>query len=155
MKKTKPTQLNEQILQKIIPNCISYSEVFRQLGMVPDGANYRTLHKYVKLWNIDVSHIEARTWHKHISNGRGRPLEEILVKGRFETGHILKKRLIAAGIKKHACEGCGLTEWRGKSIPLEVHHKDGDRNNNLLVSLVMKKTEKQKFLGHPVKNFNQ
>lgn len=28
------------------------------------------------------------------------------------------------------CEGCELTEWRGKPIPLEVHHQDGDADNN-------------------------
>lgn len=28
------------------------------------------------------------------------------------------------------CEICGLDSWMGDSIPLEVHHKDGDKNNN-------------------------
>jgi predicted HNH restriction endonuclease len=31
------------------------------------------------------------------------------------------------GIK---CENCGLTEWRGQSIPIEMHHIDGDTDNN-------------------------
>ena len=33
------------------------------------------------------------------------------------------------------CENCGNTEWQGKLIPLEVHHMDGDRLNNVLENL--------------------
>ena len=28
------------------------------------------------------------------------------------------------------CENCGLTEWMGKPIKLEVHHLDGNRLND-------------------------
>lgn len=28
------------------------------------------------------------------------------------------------------CEGCGLSEWRGKPIVLELEHKNGDRKDN-------------------------
>ena len=35
--------------------------------------------------------------------------------------------------KKCAC--CGLSEWMGKPIPLEVHHKDGDSSNNEISNL--------------------
>jgi hypothetical protein len=28
------------------------------------------------------------------------------------------------------CEECNITEWRGKKIPLEVHHLDGNNENN-------------------------
>ena len=40
----------------------------------------------------------------------------------------LKKHLIAA--RGHRCEQCKNTEWMQYPIPLEVHHKDGDRTNN-------------------------
>jgi len=32
--------------------------------------------------------------------------------------------------REKRCENCGNTEWLGKPIPLEVHHKDGNRQNN-------------------------
>ena len=28
------------------------------------------------------------------------------------------------------CEECGLVEWRGKPLALELHHLDGDTDNN-------------------------
>ena len=30
----------------------------------------------------------------------------------------------------YACEICGNSEWNGKPIPLQIHHKDGDAHNN-------------------------
>ena len=44
----------------------------------------------------------------------------------------IRKKILEEGIKEHECECCGLTEWMGKPIPLEVHHKDGDRSHNEL-----------------------
>jgi hypothetical protein len=30
----------------------------------------------------------------------------------------------------HSCEGCGLSEWRGKPITLELEHRNADRKDN-------------------------
>ena len=38
-------------------------------------------------------------------------------------------------IRGHFCEYCGLSEWLGNSINLELHHKDGNRSNNELDNL--------------------
>lgn len=32
--------------------------------------------------------------------------------------------------REHKCEHCGLTQWQGRPIPLELHHEDGDTDNN-------------------------
>lgn len=39
------------------------------------------------------------------------------------------KRLVLRR-RGHRCEGCGLDQWMGKAIPLELHHVDGDSENN-------------------------
>ena len=44
----------------------------------------------------------------------------------------VRKKLLKEGVKEYRCERCGLTEWLGNPIPLELHHKDGDRNHNEL-----------------------
>lgn len=38
----------------------------------------------------------------------------------------------SAIIRKYGsvCADCGLFEWRGEELPLELHHKDGDAGNN-------------------------
>lgn len=36
---------------------------------------------------------------------------------------------------ENTCSCCGNNKWMGKDIPLEVHHKDGDSENNILDNL--------------------
>ena len=49
--------------------------------------------------------------------------------------HILKEKLIRDKIKEARCENCGLSEWMGQAIPLELHHKDCNHYNNELSNL--------------------
>jgi hypothetical protein len=69
-------------------------------------------------------------------NGTKIPISEIL-KGLhpyYQTNK-LRIRLVDEGIKKYQCEECKLTEWRWKSISLELDHIDGDRTNHKLKNL--------------------
>lgn len=59
---------------------------------------------------------------------------EYLESGYVST-HILKLKLIKDGIKEHKCEECKLTEWNNQPIPLELHHIDGNRYNNILKNI--------------------
>lgn len=47
----------------------------------------------------------------------------------------LSKRLVKEGYKKYQCEECGIKEWNGKPISLELNHKDGDNGNHKLENL--------------------
>ena len=46
-------------------------------------------------------------------------------------------RLIEDGYKEDKCERCGLSEWMGMKIPLELHHKDNNHYNNKLDNLMI------------------
>jgi Zn finger protein HypA/HybF involved in hydrogenase expression len=44
---------------------------------------------------------------------------------------------IAAGLKNNKCEVCGLEEWAGMPIEMELHHVNGDRTDHRLDNLEM------------------
>ena len=46
-------------------------------------------------------------------------------------------RLIEDGYKEDKCERCGLSEWMGMKIPLELHHKDNNHYNNKMDNLMI------------------
>ena len=48
-------------------------------------------------------------------------------------GGLLRDELIK--LRGHRCENCGLEFWGEKLIPLEAHHKDGNKCNNVLNNL--------------------
>ena len=63
------------------------------------------------------------------------PIEELLIAGRpRQRGHV-KARLLREGLKENRCEGCGLNEWLGKPLGLELHHINGDPDDHRLENL--------------------
>jgi 5-methylcytosine-specific restriction endonuclease McrA len=63
------------------------------------------------------------------------PLADVLAAGRQRSRQHVKARLLAAGVKVLQCEGCGLSDWLGQPISLELHHKNGDGHDNRLENL--------------------
>lgn len=63
------------------------------------------------------------------------PIESLLVVGRKTNRSHLKMRLLKAGLKASRCEECGLTEWRGKPLNMQLHHVNGDGMDNRLENL--------------------
>jgi hypothetical protein len=66
---------------------------------------------------------------------RAMPIEELLVVGRRTSRAHLKTRLLKEGLRENRCEECGITEWRGKPINAQLHHKNGDGRDNRLGNL--------------------
>jgi hypothetical protein len=55
------------------------------------------------------------------------PLSEIL-EGKHPQyqSNKLKNRLVNEGVKEDKCEVCGITEWQGKPITMQLDHIDGN-----------------------------
>jgi 5-methylcytosine-specific restriction endonuclease McrA len=49
----------------------------------------------------------------------------------------IRRRLIAEGIKPPRCEECGISEWRGEPLSLELHHRNGEKHDNRLENLAI------------------
>jgi hypothetical protein len=49
--------------------------------------------------------------------------------GRFD-GHAQTLRVLVLRLRGRVCGVCGLTEWLGQPIPLDVDHTDGNPDNN-------------------------
>lgn len=116
----------------------SWAEVLRHLGLKPGGGTQLTLRLLARKFTLDVSHLVGQSWRKGLRGNLGYKisLSNILIKdSTYLHTSSLKKRLLSEGVKKHCCEGCGLTEWRGKPIPLELEHKNGIRSDNRLENL--------------------
>jgi hypothetical protein len=47
----------------------------------------------------------------------------------------LKRLLVAAGLKQDRCEWCGLSEWLGEKLSLELDHINMNRRDLRLINL--------------------
>lgn len=91
-----------------------------------------TLNSYLKKWGINYKGQQG--WAKGIKSNTYVPALEYIKKDHVKS-HILKQKLIRDKLKEEKCEICGLSEWLGQKIPLELHHIDGNHYNNELNNL--------------------
>lgn len=110
----------------------SISQVLKKLGLRPSGGNYTTVKSFIVENNMDTSHFHGQGWRKGKTFGPIRSLDEVMVftPGKRNNSDRLRKRLIKEGRKEARCEKCGLKEWMGKPIPLELNHINGCRCDN-------------------------
>jgi hypothetical protein len=81
------------------------------------------------------------SWHQAKQRGdvvarpRAMPIKDLLVVGRRTSRHHLKLRLLAEGLKENRCEQCGISEWQGAPLNMQLHHVNGDGTDNRLENI--------------------
>jgi len=133
-----PSQLYEAIQVST-----SVAQVLTQLGLKPCGGNYKTINSYISENQIDISHFTGSAWcvgekAKYLADSKRLSMEDILSgKCSYKSTFKLKNRLIKEGYFVHKCYNCGLEEWQGRPIPLELEHKNGNNADNHIDNLTL------------------
>lgn len=90
----------------------------------------QTVSRFIEKQGIDYQGNQSG---KGISKKRySMSLNEYLAESSDIQSNKVRNKILKEGIKPHQCECCGNTEWMGQPIPLELHHKDGNKNHNEL-----------------------
>jgi 5-methylcytosine-specific restriction endonuclease McrA len=122
---------SKQELKEAAMMSFSYRDVLDKLGYRNNGGNYRTVRKYIKLWDIDISHFTTKT------TPRKRPTGAYLSNQYYIGSSKLRERLLKEGYFDRKCYKCNRTTWNDEPIPLYLHHKDGNHRNNNLSNLTI------------------
>lgn len=86
-----------------------------------------TLNSYLEKMGISYAGNQGG---KGIKSDPKYKTAEEYVKGTCVKSYVLKQKLIRDGLREAKCEICGLSEWLGNPIPLELDHIDGNHYNN-------------------------
>lgn len=126
-------KINKDEFINVCNESLTMAEAARKLNI-----HYNTLIKWAKEYGCYKPNPGGKGTHKESANENAIPLESILngEHPEYQTFK-LKNKLIKAGIKENKCECCGIKEWNGKSINMELHHIDGNRFNHSLSNLIM------------------
>jgi hypothetical protein len=128
---------DKQNLEKICKESHSYAQCLKKMNIVPSGGNYKTLKRHIKKYNIDISHFTHQSWNKGKTIGPKRDIADYLSNEQFITSWKLKNRLLKEEIFQAKCYDCENITWNGFPIPLELHHIDGNSENNNLDNLLL------------------
>jgi hypothetical protein len=124
-----------EILEPLVRESVSIAEVCRKLGVADNGGSVSHVARCITKFGINKDHFTGRAHNRGKKNGFSYPLEDYLSNKRPIHSHCLKNRLISEGILPKQCSCCKLTHWLGREMSLELHHLDGDHNNNSLSNL--------------------
>lgn len=142
---TKSVFSNETALREAVTKSECLMDVCKIMG-ISGGTSYKTLRKYLKLFNISTEHF---TEIKLLRQTRSKivqvcackySLEEILVENSFYSNtSLLKTRLIRNGLLTNRCSNpaCQNPEplWAGKPLTLQLDHINGNNKDNRLENL--------------------
>lgn len=85
--------------------------------------------------------FHSAAWSEAVSRGelvsrpRSMSIDRLLTGARCRT-HV-KQRLLRAGLLTERCEHCGISDWKGRRIALELHHRNGNGRDNRLENLTL------------------
>lgn len=62
-------------------------------------------------------------------------IQRLLAEGKSRCS--IKRRLLENGLLANKCDECGITEWMGRPLSIQLHHRNGVRDDHRLNNLVM------------------
>ncbi|WP_338790556.1 HNH endonuclease signature motif containing protein [Bernardetia sp. MNP-M8] len=122
-------RIDENHFREVCKNAKSMAQAASQLGLHFNSFKKRALE--LECYKPNKAGIGIR------KNAPKIPIEDIIFNNKHTQyqSYKLKLRLIEEEYKKNICESCGIEEWNGKSIQMELHHVDGNRVNHNISNL--------------------
>lgn len=138
MNKHKTKFTNEQ-LAKFVKESYTIADVCRKCGWKPQGSNYKIIHRFINENRIDTSHFTGQRTNigNCLNKHNEKSVYEYLKKHSCVKTSSLKKKLVDNNLKEYKCEICGITEYNGLPITLQLHHINGDNFDNRLENLML------------------
>ena len=122
-------------LRQMCQKSQSFRELASYIGYNPNGGSIpKTMKEMCQKYNFDTSHFTGQGHHKNLGKYKV-PIETYFNNEQSITSYKLRNRLFNENYFEKRCCRCHNTLWLGQPIPLELHHKDGNKNNNALNNL--------------------
>ena len=128
----------KELLEEKVQKCTSWRQLLFSFSLKETGGNYKNLQKKCKEFNADTSHFSGPGWNKigHPSFGNSIDLDKrFSIHEKKQPSSKTKDVLINHKLKENKCEICGITEWNGKPITFQLHHKNGNPKDDRLENL--------------------
>lgn len=128
-------RLSDQDIINAAKICVSATSAAASLGI-----RYETYKKHAQRLNVFTTNQNRKGIKRNKSEYASKviPLEEIL-EGKhphYQRRGLIRK-LFEAGLKENKCEVCGIEEWNGNLLHMQLDHIDGNTYNHSIENLRM------------------
>lgn len=132
---SKVYQVSEEEFRTIVAAADSYSDILRQLGLTArGGSSLDVLKRRITELNCSTTHFGQKA--SIIAPNIKYSLDDILVENSPYTAiSRLKIRLVKENRLEYKCACCGISEWMGKPISLQLDHINGKNNDHRIENL--------------------
>lgn len=128
----------EKLVIEFLPKCNSLNQVCTMLGLRGVEGYYKKIRKIIEKYNLSTAHFgtiqvpatsNSRNQYTALSD------EEYFANETHRANHNTIKRLLYRKLKEYKCEVCGISEWNGNPLKLQLHHINGNHNDNRIENL--------------------
>lgn len=127
------SKYSKEAIVKACSNCTSIRCVLSNLGLAPNGGHSK-LRSEIKTILIELDLYLGQSYNRGKTFIKKRN-EDIFKNPSSLQSNKVRLHLLKRNLKEYKCEKCLNNEWLDVKIPLEVHHKDGNKFNNELNNL--------------------
>lgn len=130
-------ELTDEQFVKLLENSATISEVLFKLGYTIKGNSwgYSQVKQRMTDLNLDFSIFKGKKQvYKNIIIKEITP-EMVLKDNCKHVRSVLRRCVIKNNLLPYKCSICGITEWNGKTLSLELDHINGKNNDNRLENL--------------------
>lgn len=122
-----------------VQTSLSFRQALKKLGLRPTGGNYKIMKSRIRRIGLDTSHMTGKGHLKYKTHNWAKkiPTINILVEDSDYPTSKLKSRLLKEGLFEHKCYECGIREWRGSPVPIELEHKNGNSRDHRIENLTI------------------
>ena len=128
-------QKTKEELEHLVNESKTFAEFMRKLGYESHkGASSSYLRKYLNEIGVDISKF-SKTNIYNFSHPKSELKDVLVNESTYTNLSSLKKRILQEGLIEYKCSECGITEWNGKPIVLQLDHINGDNRDHRLENL--------------------
>ena len=121
----------DEELGAIVSDCLSYRELISKCGYKSwNGNTISTIKRRLADSRISTDHFQARG-----CIGITRTAENVFCKDSTAAQQVVRRWYTKLECSPYECSVCGLSDWQGKRLVLQLDHINGDNHDNRLENL--------------------
>lgn len=129
-------KFTDEQFQKIVESSNSISEIASSLGYKSKGGGVvKMIKDRIEKLSLDISHFNPYS----VGSMKGKRYasdDEIFVENStYINNTSLKKKLLKMNVIEYKCAICGISEWLGNPLSLQLDHINGNNRDNRLENL--------------------